>query len=378
MKKIFWVTLLVLLIPCKGLATESIVKDQLEVLELSSFINEGEKYIEEVFPEINVEDLITKSISGDVNNSILYKSILKVLGKEIVTGITSIGYILVIVVIHSILKSIGENLGNDSVSKIAYFIEYILIVTIILNSFVGIVTNITETITNLVAFMNSLVPILMSLIIATGQVATSTAIQPILILIIVFIGNVINLIVLPVITTTMILTIVSNISEKIQIDNLSKFLKSSVTWFLVFTITIFAGVLSLEGTLVSSVDGTVVKGIKLATSTFIPVLGKALGDSVDTVLGATSLIKNAIGFVGIVIIIGICVLPIIKLTILSIMYSLAGAISEPLADKKIVNVINQMAGIFKILLGIMFFMAVLLIIGVALTLKISNISLMYR
>ena len=176
----------------------------------------------------------------------------------------------------------------------------------------------------------------------------------------------------------MILTIVSNISEKIQIDNLSKFLKSSVTWFLVFTITIFAGVLSLEGTLVSSVDGTVVKGIKLATSTFIPVLGKALGDSVDTVLGATSLIKNAIGFVGIVIIIGICVLPIIKLTILSIMYSLAGAISEPLADKKIVNVINQMAGIFKILLGIMFFMAVLLIIGVALTLKISNISLMYR
>jgi len=31
------------------------------------------------------------------------------------------------------------------------------------------------------------------------------------------------------------------------------------------------------------------------------------------------------------------------------MYSLAGAISEPLADKKIVNVINQMARVFKIL-----------------------------
>ena len=37
-----------------------------------------------------------------------------------------------------------------------------------------------------------------------------------------------------------------------------------------------------------------------------------------------------------------------------------------------------MAGIFKILLGIMFFMAVLLIVGIALTLKISNASLMYR
>lgn len=71
-------------------------------------------------------------------------------------------------------------------------------------------------------------------------------------------------------------------------------------------------------------------------------------------------------------------MPIIKLTVLSVIYSLAGAISEPLADKKIVNVINQMSGVFKILLGVMFFIAVLLIIGIALTLKISNASLMYR
>lgn len=60
------------------------------------------------------------------------------------------------------------------------------------------------------------------------------------------------------------------------------------------------------------------------------------------------------------------------------MYSLAGAISEPIADKKIVDVINQMSGVFKLLLGVMFFIAVLLIIGIALTLKISNASLMYR
>ena len=71
-------------------------------------------------------------------------------------------------------------------------------------------------------------------------------------------------------------------------------------------------------------------------------------------------------------------MPIIRLTVLSVMYSLVGAISEPLADKKIVDVINQISGVFKILLGIMFFIAVLMIIGIALTLKISNASLMYR
>ena len=37
-----------------------------------------------------------------------------------------------------------------------------------------------------------------------------------------------------------------------------------------------------------------------------------------------------------------------------------------------------MGGTFKILLGIMFFIAMLLIIGLAMTVRISNAGLMYR
>lgn len=378
MKKILILVLLLILIPGHSIATEAIVKDQLDALNISSFISEGEKYTKEAFPNLNVSDLITQSLTGKVDKGIFYKTILNLLGEEIVTSITILGSILAIVIIHSILKSIGENLGNDSTAQIAYFIEYILIITIIIGNFANIITSVKNTISNLVGFMNTLVPMLIALIVATGQVASGTILQPILIFAVVFIGNIINLIILPIITVTMILNIASNLSDKIQIGNLANFFKSSVTWFLGFVITIFVGLLSLEGTLTSSVDGLTIKGIKSAASTFIPVVGKALGDSVDTVLGATSIIKNSIGFVGIIIVIAICILPIIKLTILSVMYSLVGAISEPLADKKIVNIINQMAGVFKILLGVMFFIAVLLIIGIALTLKISNASLMYR
>lgn len=378
MKKILFLIVLILLIPHPCYGTETIINDQLEALNLGTFIQEGEKYTKEAFPEISIQELITKSLTGKVNNKIIYKAILKILGKEVVTSITMLGTILIIIIVHSILKTISENLGNENTAKIAYFIEYILIITIIINNFASIMQSIQSTISNLVGFMNMLVPLLIALITATGQVATGTILQPVLIFSVVFIGNIISLVVLPIVTASMILSIASNLSDKVQIGNLAKFFKSGVTWFLGFVITIFVGLVSLEGTLTSSVDGITIKGIKSATGAFIPVAGKALGDSVDTVLGATSIIKNSIGFVGIIIIIGICVMPIIKLTVLSVLYSFMGAITEPLADKKIVDVINQMAGVFKILLGVMFFMAVLLIIGVALTLKISNASLMYR
>ena len=378
MKKFIILILILISIPNISLATDALVEDQMEALNLGTFVTEGEEYTKEAFPDLNIQDVLTGTLSGEFDNSILYKSALKILGKEVVTSITTLGSILIIIVIHSILKSIGENLGNNSTAQIAYFVEYILIITILISNFASIITSIQNTISDLVGFMNTLVPILISLIIATGQVASGTMLQPILLFIIIFIGNIINLIVLPIITVTMVLSIASNLSEKVQIGNLAKFFKSSVTWFLGFVITIFVGLLSLEGTITSSVDGITIKGIKSVASTFIPVVGKALGDSVDTVLGATSLIKNSVGFVGIIVVIGICISPIIKLTVLSIIYSFAGAISEPLADKKIVNVINQMSGVFKLLLGVVFFVAVLLIIGIALTLKISNASLMYR
>ena len=173
------------------------------------------------------------------------------------------------------------------------------------------------------------------------------------------------------------LSIVSNLSDKIQISRLSKFLKSGITWILVTTVTIFVSILSLEGTLTSSIDGITTKGIKSITS-FVPVVGKALSDSVDMVLGATVILKNSLGIVGIIIIIGICAIPIIKLLILTITYHFTCALCEPLADKKIINLLEQVGDTFKNLLGIMVFACVLLIIGIAMCIKISNTSMMYR
>lgn len=302
MRSVIIIIITIILIPSYSNATEAIVNDQMEALNLSTFIREGEKYTKEAFPDLDVKDLINKSITGEVNNRALYKGAFKLLGREFASAITALGSILIIIIIHTILKNISGNLGNENTAQIAYFIEYILIITIIISNFASIIENIQETISNLVVFMNMLVPILISLIIATGQISSGTILQPILIFSVAFIGNIINLVILPVVTASLILSIASNLSDKVQIGNLAKFFKSGVTWFLGFIITIFVGVLSLEGTLTSSVDGITIKGIKSAASTFIPVVGKALGDSVDTVLGATSLIKNSIGFVGIIII----------------------------------------------------------------------------
>lgn len=246
-KIIFLVLVIINFISTVSYGTEEIVESQLEVLDMSAVINEGKKYTNEVFPEINIENCLKEFTKGNINNSTIFLNVVKIFGKELVNSVTLLGSILVIIVIHSILKSIGENLGNENVTKIAYYVEYILIVTLITTNFSQIVGMIRESITNLTGFMNSLLPILLALISATGQVATITVIQPILLFSIVMIGNLVNIVILPMVIISTVLDIVSNLSDKVQVGKLAKFFKSSAIWIVSFVITIFVGVLSLEG-----------------------------------------------------------------------------------------------------------------------------------
>ena len=380
MKKIVLIFILILMIPVKVQAEteEEIMSSIEEKFNIGSFISQAEEYTGDFLDNTNLSDILNEAMQGKINNQTIYKKIIKILGKEVSSNIKILISILIIVVIHGILKSITDTLENSNVSQIIYFVQYILIVTLIMSNFTEIIKLIKETASNLVGFINVLIPLLLTLMVYTGSITTSTVLEPILLFVSNFIGNIIANILIPVVLIIVVFSVISKITERIQIERISKFLKSSVVWFLGIFLTIFVGIVSLEGTLSSSVDGITAKTAKAAVSSLIPVVGKVLGDVVDSVLGCGIILKNAVGAVGVIVIIGICIVPVIKVAVLSIMYSLASAIVEPVADTKIVKLLEEMSGVFKLLLAILCSLSVILIIGVTMVVKISNSGMMYR
>lgn len=357
---------------------EETIEQQKETFGINSFIENANEYIGEFFNDIDISNILTSAISGEVDNNTIYERIQNLFGDELKTGIKTLLSILVIIIIHSILKSASENLENDAISTIIYYVQYIAIVTIIMSNFTDIVQMVKDTANNLVGFMNCLVPILLSLMIYTGSITTSSILEPIILFMINFIGNLIETVFIPLTLIIAVICIVSKISDKVQIEKLAKFMKSSMIWILGIILTIFVGVLSIEGTLSSSVDGITAKTAKAVVSSAVPIVGKILGDAVDTVLGCGIVLKNAVGFVGVIVIIGICIMPIIKLGILTICYKLVSSVCEPIADGKIINLLEQIGDIFKILLAILSAISFMVIIGTTLVIKISNSGMMYR
>lgn len=357
---------------------DEVINSQMDSFNISNFIDEANKYSNDVLKDIDIQELLNNAIKGEVDTNQLLKNIFPLLGTEIKEALKVMGSILIIVLIHSVLKSISDNLNNKSVAQITYYVQYILIATVIMTNFSSIITLSKEAVGNMISFIQLLFPLLMTLMLASGSVVSVNLVQPIILFIINLISNIFQSIIIPIILVGTALAIVSKISDRIQIDKLSKFLKSSSVWVIGILLTIFVGVLSIEGTLGSSVDGITAKTAKAAVSSFIPVVGKVLGDAVDTVIGCSAILKNAIGIVGVIVVIAICITPILKLAIITIIYHLTAALCEPIADSKIVSLITQMADTFKILLAILCSISVMLIIGITLVINISNTGLMYR
>lgn len=257
--------------------TETILEEQQSTFGIKDFLKEAENYSPDFVKELDISNMFNMALTGNIDNSGILKKILSLLGTQLKDTLKIFVNILIIVLIHSILKSVTDSLEDSNISKVVYYVQYILIVTIIMSNFASILDIINETIENLSGFAFSLIPLLITLMVFTGSITTTAIIQPIILFLIEFIANLIKTLIIPVISIITVLIIISKITDKVEISKLGKFMKSSVVWVLGIVLTLFIGVVSLEGTLTSSIDGITAKTAKAAVSNLIPVVRKNIG-----------------------------------------------------------------------------------------------------
>ena len=92
--------------------TNETLKAQEESLGISEFIRETEEYTKDTFSDIDINSMYENALSGNINTNGIVNSIFKLAGKELASTLKTLGYILVIVIIHGIIKTISEGMGN--------------------------------------------------------------------------------------------------------------------------------------------------------------------------------------------------------------------------------------------------------------------------
>ena len=351
---------------------DEVLKNSKESLGIKEFLEISEEYLSRNFKNINIEKIFDNTLSGKFDFDLLGSNIFDSFKSEILEVLKILVIVLIVIIVHSIFKIIVQNLNNSSNVKIISFIQYLIIVSIILELFGVIIIELENVLDDLITFMNMFVPFLSILIVSTGNIVTSSVIEGTLFFSIVFISNFIKNFLIPLYLIVVTISVVSNFTDKFKLDKLSKFFRSSIVWILGIILTIFISILTMETEITSSVDSFTSKTIKAAVSNFIPVVGKIMGDSVDAVLGSFNILKNSVGVIGIIVVLSLTLFPIIKVFIMYVLFNLTSAFAEIVAEEKIVSLISNLSDCLRTFLGMLISVSIMFVVEVVIIIKITN------
>ncbi|URN94264.1 MAG: stage III sporulation protein AE [Candidatus Pristimantibacillus lignocellulolyticus] len=330
----------------------------------------GEEY-RQYFPN-NQLPTINELMFSDEGNKFEASTIIKGLFAYFIQEIIYNSKLLIIIVMLAVFSMMLETLQNaferNAISKVAYSIVFMVLVTIAINSFSVAIGYAKEAIEEMITFMLAMIPLLLTLLASMGGVVTVSVMHPLIIFMIHVVGTLIYLVVFPLLFFSAVLHIVSAMTDRFKVTHLANMLRGIAVTLLGILLTVFLGVISVQGATSSITDGVALRTAKFVTGNFVPVVGKMFSDAADTILSASLVAKNAIGLAGVIVLLIICAFPAIKIVALALIYHIAGAIMQPLGDSPIAACLQTigktMLYVFAALaaVSLMFFLAITIII----------------
>lgn len=293
---------------------------------------------EELMYTLDPVDYIKQYIKegkGNLSFHNILNGVLSVVFKEVKSVLKLSLSIITIAIICSLLKNLQDAFSDESISQVAFYACYALIIMVLSKSFIISISVAKEVITNISDFMSALLPILITMISLAGGITSAATLDPIVLGAVIFIPKIYSNIIIPMILMIFVLEFANNISTEHKITNLCKLFKQVTIWIQGIIVTIFIGLLTIRGITSTTMDAVTLKTAKFAVDNFIPIVGKAFSDAIISVAGYSLIIKNAISSIGLVVIILILLHPLIKLILISFIYKLSAALVEPISDPRI-------------------------------------------
>ncbi|MDR4888882.1 stage III sporulation protein AE [Fredinandcohnia sp. QZ13] len=297
---------------------------------------------------------------------------------ELIANGKLLSTLIMLTVFSMFLQTLQNSFEKSAVSKVAYAIVYMVLIIIALNSFRVAIMYTEEAIQSMINFILALVPLLLALVASSGGVASAALFHPLILFLMNTSGLLIQYIVLPLLFMAALLSIVSTLSEQYKVTQLAQLLRNASIGIIGVFLTIFLGVISVQGTTTAVADGITIRTAKFITGNFIPVIGRMFTDATDTVISASVLLKNTVGIFGVIILLLIAVFPAIKVLSLAIIYKLAAALLQPLGGGPVIACLDiiskSVVYIFAALaiVSLMFFLSITVIVAA------GNLTLMVR
>lgn len=381
MKKffIFVLNVLLLLFYCFNISVlayddkqgcSELIDEQCEILKIDTLNNNLPNGVKDDLQKIGVNSSKPSDLQ-DFSINTFFEYLFGKIGDSIKKPFFSFASCFAIILLCALFDGMKMTIPNTSFNGVLSVITSICICGIIIMPIIECMSNISQVIKALSNFMLCFIPIFSGVIAISGgsmsSLGYSTTIFTLAQIFSVFIVDIL----LPSIGIFLALSITGSLNESINISGIISSIKKIVIFILSLLVTIFIGIFTLQNSIAVFSDSVSLRTAKFLSSSFIPIVGGALGDALSSVLSCLLLIKSTVGGFGIIVCIITLLPPIFMVVFFMFTISLVVGFAKILNMSFIANMMIAVKDCFSILFAFLICYGILIISTTSIMINMS-------
>lgn len=347
---------------------ETDMLEQIGIEEIDDFMEDTEGV-----SEISFTELVNSLIKGEGTYQVkdMGEWLKNALCAEFRENKALLIQILIIGIAFGVLKNFTGLFENSYISELCFVMVYCVLVILLMKSFLIMDNLAKETLKTTVEFMQTLVPVYcMSMIFSNGA-TTAAGFYEVTFLIISLVQWIILYVLVPLVQVMILFVFLNEVVEGERFSKMTELLEDGIRFVLKFVTGTVVGLNVVQGLIQPAADR--VKGSMFAkTASAIPGIGNSVQAVSEIIVGAGTLIKNSVGVAAMIIVLGITLLPVIKMGVLAFFYKFSAAVIETVADKRISGTLNGVCRGSVLLAKIMLTSMLLFLITIAMVAASSS------
>ncbi len=332
------ITLFSIACVCRAQSVEALWEKSLDNLDDSGLGQSIDEVFEDIFDQKGpkFKDLVNDVLTG---KGINFRQYLKALAGQVFGDFAGyakvLGQIILIGVTISCLNILGETLAPDGSSQLAQTSAHMVLVLFAVLSFKDVLAIAIETVENLRTAFFAFIPVITGLVLASGAPITAGVLHPVIF----GMGTLVSVLILdiafPLIFTSIAIDMAGNFGGGDRVTGIADMLRQTAFVGMGLSLAAFVGVVAGERAAAGVADGIALRTAKYMSSTFIPVAGKMVGDTMDMFFHSLFALRSAVGLAGILALIGVVFSPLIKVFSCFIAWRIALAVLGPTCGSQV-------------------------------------------
>jgi len=322
---------------------------------------------------LGIEDTNWKNITSITPNT-MFQQILSVVAGKTGGPLRAAVSVIAVMLLCALLNGMKLSFGEKTLGGVIGMVSTLCVSVIVVSPIVSCIANAAAVIKTAAGFLLACVPVLAGIMIVAGQPAAAGSYN----LLMMAAGNVISLlsanILVPMMNIFLALSIVSAVSPNINLNGLCEAFSKAAKWIMGFCMTIFTGLLTMHGIVATAMDSTGTRAAKFVVSSFVPVVGNALGEALHTINGCVKMLKSGVSAFGLLAGIFVFLPILVECIVWLITLQVCIGVGDIFDLKEITSLLKASGNVIETLLSIILCCMMILMVSTVIMMIIGGVS----